>query len=106
VECYLIIGDRIRAIREQKKLCQVDLAVRAGVLRGYLSSIEGGEAVPDVETLERIAAALEFPLKQLFYDGDEPPPLPNLPNRRTADDIVRGSYVSTERMAHPLRRKE
>jgi transcriptional regulator with XRE-family HTH domain len=86
----MIIGDRIRAIREQKKLCQVDLAVRAGLLRGYLSEVEDGEAVPNVETLERIAAALEVPLHKLFYDGDEPPALPNLPQRRTADDIANG----------------
>ncbi len=87
----MIIGDRIRAIRERKKLCQVDLAVRAGLLRCYLSKVEDGEAVPDVGTLERIAAALEVPLHKLFYDGDEPPSLANLPNRRTADDIVRES---------------
>jgi transcriptional regulator with XRE-family HTH domain len=84
----MIIGDRIRAIREQKKICQVDLAVRAGLLRGYLSQVEDGEAVPSVVTLERIAAALEVPLHKLFYDGDEPPPLPNLPRRRTAAEII------------------
>jgi transcriptional regulator with XRE-family HTH domain len=86
----MIIGDRIRAIREEKQICQVDLAVRAGLLRGYLSDIENGKSVPDVGTLDRIAAALEVPLKQLFYDGDEPPPLSNLPRRRTADEIAKG----------------
>jgi len=85
----MIIGDRIRAIREDKQICQIDLAVRAGLLRGYLSQVEDGEAVPDVVTLERIAAALEVPLHKLFYDGDEPPFLRNLPKRRTAEDIVR-----------------
>jgi transcriptional regulator with XRE-family HTH domain len=87
----MIIGDRIRAIREQKKLCQVDLAVRAGLLRNYLSQVEDGEAVPDLGTLDRIAAALEVPLHKLFYDGDEAPPLPHLPGRRIADNIVNNS---------------
>jgi transcriptional regulator with XRE-family HTH domain len=87
----MIIGDRIRAIREQKKLCQVDLAVRAGLLRSYLSQVENGEAVCDVGTLDRIAAALEVPLHELFYDGDEPPALPNLSKRHTADDIISSS---------------
>jgi|ERR1039458_2611560 transcriptional regulator with XRE-family HTH domain len=87
----MIVGDRIRAIREQKKLCQVDLAVRAGLLRSYVSQVEDGEAVPDVEALDRIAAALEVPLHKLFYDGDEPPTLPNLPGRRVADNIVNDS---------------
>ena len=86
----MIIGDRIRAIREQKKLCQVDLAARAGLPRSYLSQVEDGEAVPDVGALDRIAAALEVPLHQLFYDGDEAPTLPNLSKRRTTDDIVNG----------------
>jgi transcriptional regulator with XRE-family HTH domain len=84
----MIIGDRIRVIREAKQICQVDLAVRAGLLRGDLSDIENGNSVPDLATLDRIAAALEVPLHKLFYDGDEPPPLPNLPRRRTAADIV------------------
>ena len=87
----MIIGGRIRAIREQKKLCQVDLAVRTGLLRSFLSQVEDGEAIPDVATLGRIAAALEVPLHKLFYDGDEPPTLPNLPGRRIADNIVNDS---------------
>jgi transcriptional regulator with XRE-family HTH domain len=86
----MIIGDRIRAIREQKQICQVDLAVRAGLLRGYLSDVESGRSVPDVGTLDRIAAALEVPLHQLFYDGDEPPRLLNLAKGRTAEEIVIG----------------
>lgn len=84
----MIIGDRIRAIREQKKLCQVDLAVRAGLLQNYLAKIEDGKAVGDVATLDRIAAALEVPLHKLFYDGDEAPQLMHLADRRTATDIL------------------
>jgi len=84
----MIIGDRIHAIREQKKLCQVDLAVRAGLLQNYLARIEEGRAVGDVATLDRIAAALEVPLHKLFYDGDEAPSLTNLAGRRTARDII------------------
>jgi hypothetical protein len=44
--------------------------------------------VPSIEILEKIARVLEVPLHQLFYDGDELPQLPNLPNRLTAADIV------------------
>src|ERR1017187_7677861 len=80
--CRMIVGNRVRAIREQKKLCQVDLAVRAGLLQSYLSKVEDCDAVPDVHTLDKIATALEVPLHKLFYDGDEAPPLPNLPDRR------------------------
>ena len=43
--------------------------------------------VPAIETLEDIACALDVPLYQLFYDGEELPALPNLPNRRSAEEI-------------------
>ena len=66
------------------------------MLRGYLSQVEDGEAVPDVGTLDRIAAALEVPLHKLFYDGDEPASLPNLPSRRTTDAMVEESAVKSE----------
>lgn len=47
--------------------------------------------MPAVETIEKFAPALEVPMYQLFYDGDKPPELPNLPERRTADDIAWGN---------------
>jgi hypothetical protein len=48
-----------------------------------------------VETLEKMARALEIPMYQLFYDGDEPPKFPNLPKRKSADDIAWGSTGRT-----------
>jgi len=44
--------------------------------------------VPSLETLERPASALEIPLYQLFYEGDEPPALPNLSKRQTTEELV------------------
>ncbi len=61
------------------------------MLRCYISRVENGHTIPSIETLEKLARALEIPLYQLFYDGEEPPALPNLAKRRTADDIVWGS---------------
>jgi transcriptional regulator with XRE-family HTH domain len=84
----MLIGDRIRALRERKQLSQVELAVRAGVVRSYISGIENGYIVPSVETMEKIAQVLEIPLHKLFYDGDEPPLLTNLPNRLTSAEIA------------------
>ena len=88
------IGDRLRALREAKHLSQVDIEERTGVLHSYVASVENGETIPTVETLESIACELEVPLYELFYDGDEPPALPNLPNRRSAEDIALGSAGS------------
>ena len=67
----MIIGDRLRTIREQKKLSQGDIEHRCGLLRCYISRVENGHTIPNVETLEKWARALEVPLYQLFYDGDE-----------------------------------
>ncbi len=87
----MIIGDRLRTLREEKKLSQGDIEKRTGLLRCYISRVENGHTVPAIETLEKLARALEVPLYQLFYDGDEPPELPNLPKRKTADEIAWGS---------------
>ena len=84
----MIIGDRLRAMREEKKLSQGDVEKRTGLLRCYISRVENGHTVPAIETLEKLARALECPLYQLFYDGEEPPKLSNLPKRKTADDIA------------------
>jgi transcriptional regulator with XRE-family HTH domain len=86
----MIIGDRLRAIREQKKLSQGDIEHRCGLLRCYLSRVENGHTIPNIETLEKWARALEVPMYRLFYDGDQPPKLPNLPNRKTEADLLWG----------------
>ena len=63
-----VIGKRIRKLRQEKGLSQADVGKRMGVLRSYISRVENGHTVPSLETLERLAAALETPLYQLFYD--------------------------------------
>jgi transcriptional regulator with XRE-family HTH domain len=87
----VIIGDRLRAIREDKKLSQGDIEKRTGLLRCYVSRVENGHTVPAVETIEKFARALGVPVYQLFYDGERPPQLPNLPKRKAAADIVWGA---------------
>ena len=87
----MIIGDRLRLMREEKRFSQGEIEERTGLLRCYISRVENGHTIPSIETLEKLARALEIPLYQLFYDGEEPPALPNLPKRKTADDIAWGS---------------
>ena len=81
----------MRELRAGKKLSQGDIEKRTGLLRCYISRVENGHTVPAIETLEKMARALEVPLYQLFYDGEEPPKLPNLLKRKTSDDVVWGS---------------
>jgi transcriptional regulator with XRE-family HTH domain len=87
----MIIAERLRALREEKKLSQGDIEKRTGLLRCYISRVENGHTVPNVETLEKMARALEIPMYKLFYDGEEPPKLPNLLERKTTDDILWGN---------------
>ena len=100
----MIIGDRLRALREDKKLSQGDIEKRTGLLRCYISRVENGHTVPAVETIEKFARALEVPLYQLFYDGEEPPKLPNILKRKSADDIAWGSSGKDARWLAKFRR--
>ena len=100
----MIIGDRLRALREEKKLSQGDIEKRTGLLRCYISRVENGHTVPAIETLEKLARALEVPLYQLFYDGEEPPELPNLPKRKTAEEVVWGTSGKEARYLTIFRR--
>jgi transcriptional regulator with XRE-family HTH domain len=84
----MVIGRRLRKLREARALSQGDIERRTGLLRCYISRVENGDTVPSLETLERLAAALEVPLYQLFYEGDEPPTLPNLSPRQTFEDLA------------------
>jgi transcriptional regulator with XRE-family HTH domain len=103
-DATVIIGDRLRAMREEKHFSQGDIEKKTGLLRCYISRVENGHTVPAIETLEKIARALEVPMYQLFYDGEEPPKLPNLPKRKSSDDIAWGSSGKDARFLNKLRR--
>ena len=98
------IGDRLRELREEKKFTQGEIEKRTGLLRAYVSRVENGHTVPAIETIEKFAHALEVPMYQLFYDGEEPPKPPNLPNRKTADDIAWGGSGKNARLLAKFRR--
>jgi transcriptional regulator with XRE-family HTH domain len=84
----MVIGTRLKKLREDRSLSQGDIEKRTGLLRCYISRVENGHTVPSLETMERLAAALEIPLYQLFYEGDAEPVLPNLSKRRTTEELV------------------
>jgi transcriptional regulator with XRE-family HTH domain len=100
----MVIGDRLRELREQKKLSQGDIEKRTGLLRCYISRVENGHTVPAIETLEKLARAFEVPMYQLFYDGDQPPKLPNLLTRKSSEDIAWGSSGKDAKYLNKLRR--
>src|SRR5258708_11655441 len=72
----MVIGDRLKTLREAKNFSQGDIEKKTGLPRCYVPRVENGHTVPAVETLEKFARPLELPLYHLMFDGDEPPPLP------------------------------
>jgi len=62
------IGTTIRAHRLQKGLSQGDIEKKTGLLRCYLSRVENGHTVPSLDTLSKIAMALDLPISQFFAD--------------------------------------
>ncbi|MGH9351822.1 MAG: helix-turn-helix domain-containing protein [Terriglobia bacterium] len=62
------IGQQLRALREAKGLSQGDIERRSGLLRSYISRVEGGYTAPSLATLEKFAKALGVESYQLLYD--------------------------------------
>ncbi len=89
----MVIGERLKELRELKKMSQGDVEKRTGLLRCYISRVENGHTVPSVDTLEKIASALGIPLYRLFTD-DEHVKKPKLPQQ---DILSRGFYAKQDR---------
>src|SRR6202051_546925 len=62
------IGTIIRGHRLQKGLSQGDIEKKTGLLRCYLSRVENGHTIPSLDTLSKIAGAMELPLSQFFAE--------------------------------------
>jgi transcriptional regulator with XRE-family HTH domain len=63
------IGETIRNFRLQKGLSQGDIEKRTGLLRCYLSRVENGHTIPSLDTLAKIAGAMDLPLGQFFSNS-------------------------------------
>ena len=101
----MIIGDRLRALREEKKLSQGDIEKRTGLLRCYISRVENGHTVLTRSRRSRkLARALEVPLISYSTTARKPPELPNLPKRKTSDEIAWGHSGKEARFLTIFRR--
>jgi transcriptional regulator with XRE-family HTH domain len=65
------IGQKLKELREEKGLTQTEIGKETGLFASYMSRVESGYIVPTIETLEKWTRALNMPLYQLFYEGDE-----------------------------------
>jgi transcriptional regulator with XRE-family HTH domain len=68
----MVIGERLRALRESKKLSQGHIEHKTGLLRCYVSRVENGHTVPSIETLNKWSGALEVSLSELFAEDGKP----------------------------------
>ena len=100
----MIIGERLRALREEKNLTQGDIEKRTGLIRHYVSRVENGHTVPSLDTIERFARALEVPLYQIFYEGEEPPAPPRLAKGKLSDVGLWGTSKKEARLLIHLQR--
>ena len=62
------IGTTIRTFRLQKGFSQGDIEKKTGLLRCYLSRVENGHTMPSLDTLAKIAEALDLPISQFFAE--------------------------------------
>lgn len=65
-----MLGDRIKYFRTKINITGRELAARAGVSPSLISQIEQNSANPSIDTLRRIAIALEIPIVSLFDEPD------------------------------------
>ncbi|MDY3281171.1 helix-turn-helix domain-containing protein [Dysosmobacter sp.] len=63
---YEVLGQSIRALRKEKKLSQEVLSGLAGIARTHLTMIENGTIHPNIETIWKIATALDVRPSELF----------------------------------------
>jgi transcriptional regulator with XRE-family HTH domain len=100
----MIIGDRLRELRKQKKASQGEIENHSGLQRAYISRVENGHTVPTIDTLEKWAAALEVPVYLLFYDGAEPLKSSELRVWKSPDETAWGSSGQDAEYLKQLRR--
>ncbi len=98
------IGKRIRTLREAKGLSQGDIEKRSGLLRSYISRVEGGYMAPSLATLDKFAKALEVEPYQLLFRGPGHPTAPRVPPQASQSKSVRKLIKYFEDMNIPNRK--
>jgi len=72
----MVVGKRLKAVRQSKQMSQGDIEKKTGLARSYISRCEIGHTVPSVKTLQKWTKALEITLSELFAEDHEPAQLP------------------------------
>ena len=88
------IGPTIRNFRLRKGMSQGDLEDRAGLPHCRLSRLERGDATPSLDTLARLATALDVPLAQFVANFERPANEPSAADDGTVFLIEMRRYAS------------
>jgi transcriptional regulator with XRE-family HTH domain len=86
------VGKRIRTLREAKGVSLADIEKRSGLLRSYVSRVEGGYTAPSQTTLEKLAKALEVEPRQLLSEEPKSP-------KKFGPTLITTPFPSTTRIA-------
>jgi transcriptional regulator with XRE-family HTH domain len=98
------VGKRLRQLREIKGLSQGDIERRSGLLRSYISRVEGGYTAPSLATLEKFAKALEVEPYQLLFVGEGKPAAPKVPEQASLSKPAKKLLKFFEGMSSTNRR--
>ena len=98
------VGKRLKQLREVKGLSQGDIERRSGLLRSYISRVEGGYTAPSLTTLEKFAKALEVETYQLFFQGEGKPSAPKVPEQVNLSKAVKRLIKAFDSMSSTNRR--
>ena len=98
------VGKRLRQLREVKGLSQGDIERRSGLLRSYISRVEGGYTAPSLATLEKFARALEVEPYQLLFQGEGKPSAPKVRDQANLGKPVKRLIRFFETMSSTNRR--
>ena len=96
---HAVIGARCRL-----GWTQAELAERMGTTQSAIARMEGGGARPNLETLEKLARALELSMYRLFYDGELPPKLPSSLRQKPGANLEWGASGKNRLYLSKLRR--
>ena len=72
-EALMNLGKRIQDLRRRRGLTTGELAARVQVTSGFISQLEHSKTDPSLQTLQRVAAALQVPLSRLLLDDEIKP---------------------------------
>jgi len=98
------VGGTIRFLREAKGLSQGQLEKRSGLLRSYVSRVEGGHTLPSLPSIEKFAKALEVEPYQLLFGENGHPLEVKLPERPILSRSASRVLETYERLSAPNRR--